>query len=272
MKRQPLLLTALTLAMATFLTGCPDRPDDSSGAQDSAQHKVQKRIAEVSPSLKNTKKAKEKQAKKKLSKKELRRQRKKMLRQRVALVQRALDQIDETLPENEKPISRGLKDALAAEDFSAVTKFANQARTATSKEVRGQAVEALGWFGKRAIADLTPFMGDADPEVADDAQRAWEQALSEIDDDTVKLEYLNTVMSTMNEREMLDAVAMNYHSVADEAAAVESLIGIIGQGGTAGEVAKETYEFITGEEWKSRDAALTWAANQRKEAAEAELE
>jgi len=203
-------------------------------------------------------------SKKKPSKKDIEARRRARLLREVA----AESEVDPSLPSADRNAIKGIRGALRDENVSAVMKYAEQLRGSASAEARSEAVQALGWFGDKAISGLTGFLSDPDEGVASEAMMAWDQALSGIEDDGMKLQYVEVAMSSIDDENMLDAIAMNLNQVSDEGAAVETMIRIIEGGGAAGAAkAREAYQFMTGEEWSGRGPALKWASEHRPEPA-----
>lgn len=253
--------TACAVLAAVSICGCGESPEPDKREKEPAR-KI-RRIKDAEP---RKARAGKKAKKKKLSKKErraLREARRKEFARRRA---EALRAVDESLPPEERKIAIGLRDGLENENLASVAKFSLMARESGNVDIRSQAVDALNWFGVRAISNLTPFLADPDEGVASDARFAWEAGLSEIEDDDIKRSFLETAMSMISDREMLDSIAMNFNEMEDQGAAVESLVKIIDEGDEAGKAAaQEAYEFITGESWSDRATALKWASENRPE-------
>lgn len=217
----------------------------------------------VAKTGKKVKKAKK--SKKKLKQEQLVAQRLERLRRQIA----AENEVDPSLPRVERNALRGLRGALRDDNAAAAARYAVQLRDSASAEVRSEAVQALGWFGNKTLSELTGFLSDPDESVASDARTAWERSLSEIEDDAVKLQYIEVAMSSIENADMLDSISMNLNQVSDEGAAVEAMIRIIESGTPAGSAkAREAYKFMTGEEWRGRGPALQWVSEHDSEAAD----
>ena len=91
----------------------------------------------------------------------------------------------------------------------------------------------------------------------------WSMALSSIEDDGVKIGVVELAMGVLTDEDVLEDISGEYIGV-DEKLAVESLARIITDGKSqAGvEKAKETYEFVTGDEWAGAEAASRWIAEE----------
>lgn len=171
------------------------------------------------------------------------------------------DDTDRT-PE-EKKLAEDIEKALADEDFELAKKCATRALTCKDVEIRQSMVDGLGWFGERAIPELTPFIADPDEDVAESAMNEWETAVSSIEDDAVKIGMVELAMRAITNEDSLESISGEYIGV-DEKLAVESLLRVIeGKGCVKGiEKAKETYEFVTGEEFTNRAEAEKWLAEE----------
>lgn len=163
----------------------------------------------------------------------------------------------------EKKLAERIDKALDDEDFAAAAACAAEAQSCRAPGVRKAMVEALGWFGARAVPEITPFLADADDDVREDAVNEWSMAVSDIDDDAEKLAMVERAMSVLTDEDALEDMSGEYIGV-DEKLAVESLLRVIESGGSAEGIAKakETYEFVTGEEFAGRDAAERWVAEE----------
>ena len=237
-----------------------DRPRRSKRVHKDKVHTATNVVAKTGKKVKKAKKPK------KRSKQEMR------VEQRLARLRRQIaaeSEVDPSLPRAERNALRGLRGALHDDNVAAAARYATQLRDSASAEVRAEAVQALGWFGNKAISELTGFLSDPDENVASEARMAWERSLSEIEDDAVKLQYIEVAMSSIENADMLDSISMNLNQVSDEKAAVKSMIHIIESGTPSGSAkAREAYEFMTGEEWRGRGPAMQWISEHDSEAAD----
>lgn len=168
------------------------------------------------------------------------------------------DEDDKRTPA-EKALAERIDKALDEENFEAAIACAKEALTCGNVEIRQAMVDTLGWFGARALPELTPFMVDADEDVRQSAQNEWSMALSDIEDDGEKISAVEMAMQVLTDEDFLEEISGEYIGI-DEKMAVESLLRIIeGPGGEKGiSKAKEAYEFVTGEEFTDRAAAEKW--------------
>ena len=146
------------------------------------------------------------------------------------------------------------------EDINAALNLAPKVAKASRTEVRMAAVEMLSWFGKKAIAELTPYLADRDEGVAMEAAAQWKRIFANECDDAEKLSMAELVLNRLTSDSMLEDLDLDdmFNDV-DERAAVETIIAVIRKGNAAGvRRVKAAYETITGETWKDEATARKW--------------
>lgn len=170
---------------------------------------------------------------------------------------------EESWTPNEKALAVRIEKALDAEDLKAAVACADEALKCSISEIRQNVVDTLGWFGEKALPELTPFLADADDDVRESAMNEWTMALSSIEDEGERIRVVELAMGVIKDEEVLEDISNEYIG-ADEKLAVESLVRIIDGNGPAEGVAKakETYEFVTGDEWTDSAAAERWIAEE----------
>lgn len=173
---------------------------------------------------------------------------------------------DTRTPE-EKKLADKIEKALDKEDFKLAIACAPEALVCANKEIRQSMVDTLGWFGSRALPELTPFLADADEEVREAAMMEWSMALSDVESDEERIKIAEMAMQALSDEDQLEEISNEYLGV-DETLAVDSLLNVIEAGGTEAGVtkAKETYEFVTGDEFTNRADAERWVREQSEEA------
>ena len=173
------------------------------------------------------------------------------------------DDEDDGFTPAERALSKRIEAALDEENLENAVACAKEALTCPNAEIRQAMVDTLGWFGEKGLPELTPFLADSDEDVRDSALNEWTTALAEIEDESEKLGIVELAMNVLSDEEALEDIANEYIG-ADEKLAVESLLRIIEGGGSEGGIAKakETYEFVTGEEFTDRAAAEKWIAEE----------
>ena len=172
------------------------------------------------------------------------------------------DEGDDRTPA-ERDLEERIEKALEDEDFEAAIACAGEALKCKVGEIRQNMVDTLGWFGAKALPELTPFLADDDNDVRESAMSEWTMALADIEDDAERIGAVESAMGILNDEDSLDELSNEYIGV-DEKLAVESLVRIIDGGGSKEgvEKAKETYEFVTGDEWASTEEAARWIAEE----------
>lgn len=146
-------------------------------------------------------------------------------------------------------------------DIQTARQLGEKAVRSSRPEVRLAAVRMIAWFGPRTIAELTPYLADADEGVAMEAAAEWKRIFANECNDREKLDVAALVMNRLTSETMLDELGVEdvFNEVDDEGAAVEVLIGVIKTGTPAGvKFAKNAYDTVTGEAWKGESAARKW--------------
>lgn len=173
------------------------------------------------------------------------------------------DDEDDNRTPAEKALAERIDKALQDEDFKALVACAEEVQKCGDDDIRQSMVDALGWFGEKALPELTPFLADDDEDVRDSAMNEWTMALSSVDDEAVKIKTVELAMGVLKNEDALEDISGEYIGV-DEKLAVESLARVIEGGGSKEgvEKAKETYELVTGDEWTDVSEAKRWIAEE----------
>ena len=166
------------------------------------------------------------------------------------------------------------------DDFEQVVESARDALKSKREEVRQEAVDALGWFGEKALTELTKAMLDKSESVADSARSHVEVALTGMADQEQAFVFAATYLGTFGENEdaatMLSGVMSSAGiqlidpedpdssedvemAKSNRMGIVEHLEDLMKAGESTAAVAKEIYESISGEEWSDSAAAMKWA-------------
>ena len=177
------------------------------------------------------------------------------------------DEVKKT-PE-EKALAKRIEKSLDDENLEAALACAKEALNCKNAEIRQAMVDTLGWFGEKALPELTPFLADPDDDVRESAMSEWSMAVSGIEDEAEKIGTVELAMQVLTGEDELDDISGEYIGV-DEKLAVESLLRIIEAGGSEQGIAKakETYEFVTGDEFVDRATAEKWIAEEYEPPAE----
>lgn len=171
----------------------------------------------------------------------------------------------------DRKLVENIRVALDEEDWDAVQRLTAVAFKSKEAEVRKEAVEALSWFGSRALPELTPMMADSDEEVAEEAMDAWQHALSDVDSAVERIACAKLALGVISNEDALTMIGGEFSSAAleiindedDEDKAMEKRVEVIqtlvdlmeGQQELNAKVAGEIYEDITGNEWISVEEA-----------------
>lgn len=166
------------------------------------------------------------------------------------------------LSAEDQKLADAIQAALDDEDLAEVRRLAERLVEHPAAEVRRRAIEALQWFGAKALAPLTPFLADADEDVRTSAMAAVEQALEETESETAKLDYIESLFRIRGACDA-DGLAMlggQLKGLSDGAAVVDAAVRVIeaGRDPAAAKEMREVYEFVTGEPYTTPDAARRW--------------
>ena len=173
------------------------------------------------------------------------------------------DDEEDTRTQAEKDLAERIEKALDEEDVELAIACVDEAQKCGVAEIRQSMVDTLGWFGEKTLPELTPFLADADEDVRESAKNEWMMALSDIEDDNMKIRAVELAMRVLDAEDTLEDISGEFIGV-DEKLAVESIVRIVTEGKSpAGvEKAKEAYEFVTGDEWTDVAAAERWIAEE----------
>lgn len=167
-------------------------------------------------------------------------------------------QTNGVLPAAVRALSDKMQKLLDDGDESGAQTVARQLMGSEYSEVRRDVIAVFGWVGVKALPDLSRMLADPDPDVARDAFEHWKRAVSEVADDASKAELLTAGMSVLASQSDLEACVMEFDSLPD-ALAVRGLVTLIqSENRVASEVAREHFEFVTGEPYVSPTASEAW--------------
>lgn len=173
------------------------------------------------------------------------------------------DASDDELTPAERALQDRIDKAYEDEKLTDLCAISAEVVACTNAEIRQSYVDALGFFGSKALAELTPFLADPDEDVRESAQNEWSMAVSDVENDGEKISIVEMAMAVVSDEDFLEEISGEYIGI-DEKLAVESLVHIISNGRSEAGVAKakETYEFVTGDEWQGADEAARWIAEE----------
>ena len=162
-------------------------------------------------------------------------------------------------PKSEQVLFAAADRAVERNDLSAARSLASEVVKSKNRELRMKAVQTAGWFGEEAMAELTPYLSDPDPEIAETAHDEWMTSLQNIEDDGLKAGAIKLALEAIKDKTMLEDVAGELVGI-DELAAIQVIADVIEQEGQAVPNVLEAYESITGEEWSGFQEAEQWLA------------
>ena len=173
----------------------------------------------------------------------------------------ASDNDSELSAEDERRINE-IQTALDEEKLSDVKILAEKLIDHPSAAVRQKAVEALQWFGAKALDTLTPYLADADEDVRTTAMDAVEQSLLQMEDEKAKLDYIESLFQVRGacDEDGLAMLGGQLKGLSDGAAVVAAAVRVIeaNRDPAAAKEMREVYEFVTGEPYTTPDAAQKW--------------
>ena len=159
---------------------------------------------------------------------------------------------------NEMAQVEAANDFLDEEDLTGALKVIRRLMKSSDPEIRSEAVSLLGWIGVRAVAEIADMLTDDNDAVAWEAVNALQQQLGDIEDDAAKASLLTRGLMALKDQEQMEAFVMEFSNVSDELA-VRSLVQVMtSPNKVASEVAREHYEFVTGDAYVSPAEAEKW--------------
>lgn len=165
---------------------------------------------------------------------------------------------DESYSPEEKTLAATIQNALDEDDFKRLQAEIEKAANSTNDALREKAVEALAWFGAKALPELTLFMVDPNDDVRTAACNAWTMSISEVKDVNVRASSVVTAMTVVHDRGQLDSMVMEINDMptSKQISVLRKLID--GKNKQAAETAREHYEFVTGEPYKNAAETILW--------------
>lgn len=196
-------------------------------------------------------------------------------KKRKRRVGKFLDGVDRSMfarfSESDRKLAEAVQDALDADDADKTIKAATELMTSSNPDARSHAVDALGWFGLKALPELTMLMGDSNEDVAQNAVNAWESGFSEIEDIQTRLKFSAMALNALSSKDALESIGAQFSVAATEymdevdgeaesldrrVDVLQSLVDMIGSSNKSlSEVGRDLYEEITGHNWINMDEA-----------------
>ena len=169
---------------------------------------------------------------------------------------------DDDMSPDDRRLMEAIEQGQSDEDLGQLVKVIPEVSASTNSEVRSELVDALGGFGVQGMNHLLPFMADSDEDVRESAIENWTSALGEVEDEGMRAQMISALMQVLKDEDALESMTNELIGM-DEKIALQTLVDVI-EGGKAAQqgvaVAREQYEFLTGEEYTTVDAANQWLA------------
>lgn len=151
-------------------------------------------------------------------------------------------------------------------NLKALVNLMQEAMNCDSPTIRSAIVGGLAGVGIDGMDALSEFLLDSDPDVAQQALDEFNTLLSEVEDEKAKIALCEKTMSFLRDEDAIRYIAVDLNGCDDKVSAVEALVRIVeGTNAKAAEVAKESYEFITDEEYTGSEAAKRWIDDHKTE-------
>ena len=169
--------------------------------------------------------------------------------------------------DKDKKLSEEVQNALDAEDAERTIKLAMKLMGSSNPDARSHAIDAISWFGFKALPELTLLMGDINPDVAQNAINAWEFGFSEIEDAETRLNVSKMALNALFSKDALESIGSHFSIAATEymeevedgdegldrkIEVFQSLIDMIdSKNKLLSDTGRELYEELTGHSWVS---------------------
>lgn len=197
----------------------------------------------------------------------------------IAPIPVTADNFEEFAPTDRK-IAVALQRALDDNDLEGVRKAAALAVKSSDPALRMRALEALDFFGAKALPEMAGMIADPSEEVSSRALETSAKALGEIEDKALQFESAASYMTLLSKNQaVLDSFSTLLSSSANDLCTPEDednpvhvkraaenrekvvweLAEMIGKGGALSEATKEAYSFVTGHDWIDAEEARRWA-------------
>jgi len=151
--------------------------------------------------------------------------------------------------------------AASEEDLDTAAEVAAAALESQDPRARFAAVEMLSGLGDAGLLDISEFLADPHPEVANFAAERWDLGIQNICDDVERTKLVKVGLLSITDEDQLRAMSGTLLLATDEALVVNTVIDVMRDGLPEQRTAvREAYEFVTGEKWTTEKAAAAWLA------------
>lgn len=154
---------------------------------------------------------------------------------------------------------QSLQQALDDENCAKVLALAKDLALCANREVRAKLPEALGWFGPKALVQLTNLLFDPDKEIAAAAVEQWKNALNQLEDANLKAQVMESGLLAITDEDALGDLMMELNDLSNSQQ-MAILLKLLEQGDNlpAQNAAKDQYLFLTGDDYSGTKAAESW--------------
>lgn len=154
---------------------------------------------------------------------------------------------------------QSLQQALDDENCAKVLTLAKDLALCGNREVRAKLPEALGWFGPKALVQLTNLLFDPDKEIAAAAVEQWKNALNQLEDANLKAQVMESGLLAITDEDALGDLMMELNDLSNSQQ-MAILLKLLEQGDNlpAQNAAKDQYLFLTGDDYSGTKAAESW--------------
>lgn len=142
-----------------------------------------------------------------------------------------------------------MRDLLDDGQTLAAIRHARNLMDSESRQIRSQVLETLAWIGHRALPEITEMINDANPDIAEEALSAWEQAFSEISGDHRQAAIIAETLPRLKNPDSVNTI-LHHATELEERIALPMLAKIIDANATnfVGECARDMYRHVSGGE------------------------
>ena len=164
-----------------------------------------------------------------------------------------------SLKPEERQLLDELNEAMCEDDLETISFAAEELAQNPNPIIRRAAVEAISWFGDKGLADMAVFLVDGDEEVAELAKERWSLGVQEVEDEQEKATLAKLGMLYVKDEDSLNTFMGDLTMVDDDLKVMQVLVDLIEEGTPeSAAVAREQYEWMTGDEYRGVDYADLW--------------
>jgi len=158
----------------------------------------------------------------------------------------------------DRELAKKMDDCFWDDDMEGVLVAARAAADSSNVELREKAIERLAWYDVDGLADLVAFLADPDEKLAAKAVAAWTDGLVKIDDDEERANIVRKMATVLRNESAISSMLVTTGNASD-LATMQIIVDVIDTGTEeAMAAARDYYEFMTGEEFTTIEAAENW--------------